>query len=152
MLKIWNRHPCWVEPPRIGHYREYPQGNVVINTKDNLGKGTLARKSLRCNFMDDSKEVYKSIGCLLGDMPLWSWLCKVEKYFKPYLSQKKRSVMNTAADKGACKKSYSNSTRMETMFICDLCSDDCYSCHFSFRLFSTATKEYSSSGADNLGN
>ena len=61
-----------MEPPRIGHYREYPWGNVVINTKDNLsaGKGTLARKSLRCNFMDDSKEVYKSIGCLLGVMPL----------------------------------------------------------------------------------
>ena len=39
MLKIWNKHPCWVEPPRIGHYREYPWGNVVINTKDNLSAG-----------------------------------------------------------------------------------------------------------------
>ena len=46
--------------------------------------------------------------------------------------------MNTAADKGGMQKELQQLHQ----------NGD----HFSFRLFSTATKEYSSSGADNLGN
>ena len=35
----WNPYPFWAQPPRIGHYKEYPRGaQYALIMADTLGK------------------------------------------------------------------------------------------------------------------